>query len=216
MLKLTNPSPLSSRLNVGLCSKRPSQRPCLRRAHRVEAFKPAAPIQDWRVSRMVSTIEKYFQLWSQGDNLDSATDSSLADQIFAPDCVHQDVIWGGGRELVAGQNAMKAFVRDTRSAYPDMRIEAVDFAPAEMDQGGRVYCRWQGSATFLGPGLYHGQKPTAHASVMSGVSIFSFAEHKHITKVEVWRAPLAEDKQAMEESEEDLHSLHELHLHKLL
>lgn len=33
---------------------------------------------------------------------------------------------------------------------------------------------------------------------------------------EVWRAPLAEDKQAMEESEEDLHGLHQLHLHKLL
>ena len=169
--------------------------------------------------------------------------------------VGQDVIWGGGRELVAGQHAMKQFVESTRSAYPDMLIEALDYAPADMEQGGRctsathqtvtpacnvqrtamelahsmqpdwmnawvlctvgklwrrsrrsviacaglrmdaqgfgshrrlacrVYCRWQGQATFLGPGTYHGQKPTSHASVFTGVSIFSFADHKHITRV---------------------------------
>ena len=49
----------------------------------------------------------------------------------------QDVIWGGGRELVAGQTALKQFVQDTRVAYPDMVIEAVDIATADLSGGGR-------------------------------------------------------------------------------
>ena len=49
----------------------------------------------------------------------------------------QDVIWGGGRGLVAGQNAMKNFVQSTRSAYPDMMIEAVDFATSDLEHGGK-------------------------------------------------------------------------------
>ena len=77
----------------------------------------------------------------------------------------------------------------------------------------RIFCRWQGSATNLGP--YHGGKPTNHASSITGVSIFSFADREHITKVEVFRTPLAEDKHELEEKEADLHGLHELHLHKL-
>lgn len=138
--------------------------------------------------------------------------------------------------------------------------------------------------------MYHGQKPTNHASSLTGVSIFSFEDHKHISKVvrtasrsrvdpasfqlarlepglvgvcvpnratchllgrlqyyyrtshrpapfrgtrgnssraprvsprrvvaqEVWRTALAEDKHALEETEQDPTGLHELHLHRLL
>jgi len=157
---------------------------------------------------MVGTIGQYYRFWSHGD-------AAIADKIFAQDCVHQDIIWGGGRELVVGLSALKTFVSSTRKAYPDIQVEAVDLATADLDHGGRVFCQWQGTATNLGP--YHGHKPTSHASILTGVSIFHFADdHEHMTKIEVWRSPLAEDKHEMDNLQENLHGLHELHLHRLM
>lgn len=49
---------------------------------------------------------------------------------------------------MAGQTALKKFVCDTRVAYPDMVIEALDVATADLSEGGRcVICHvvaWHG------------------------------------------------------------------------
>ncbi|CAD7699399.1 unnamed protein product [Ostreobium quekettii] len=166
----------------------------------VVALRDSEEIEDWRVRQMVDVCGLYFgELWSRG-NL------AVADDICDAAFVHTDSIWNPSR-LVAGPSAMKAFVRDTRAAYPDLVVRAVEYGTSDAD---RLFVHWTGSMTNLG--RFHGHSATRQNTKVTGVSMMSFTKDRSkLVEVNVFRQPTREEKTEFADREGGF----ELHLARL-
>lgn len=123
-----------------------------------------------------------------------ADPATVADALLADDFVHIDEVWGGA-EVVAGRGGFVKFVANVRAAYPDFAVALADWGPAGPH---RLFARWTGTATNLGP--RHGHKASRHSSALSGIDLITFTpDRSAITEVLVYRTPLAEDWEEHEE-----------------
>lgn len=89
----------------------------------------------------VASVMEHERIWIEGLN---RGDVSVADSVFAPDCL---VHMTGVPEPFRGVSAWKAFVAGMLTAFPDLRFTVED----QLAQGDRVAFRWHATGTHSGP-----------------------------------------------------------------
>jgi steroid delta-isomerase-like uncharacterized protein len=109
------------------------------------------------------------EVWCKG-NL------GVVDEILSPSCVLHDPIAGD----LKGIDALKARVREYRSAFPDLRIDIDELIVA----GEKVVTRWTASGTHKGPLM--GIPPTGRTSAVSGMEIAHFVNGKVVEDWTTW------------------------------
>ena len=89
----------------------------------------------------VAQVANYEQVWVDGLN---AGNVSVADDVFAPDCV---IHITGFPEPIRGVDAWKQVIAGFLAAFPDMQL-TIDEQVAD---GDRVATRWHAEGTHNGP-----------------------------------------------------------------
>lgn len=98
---------------------------------------------------MMKLCNDYFtKLWSKGNSRNSLLiwfsfhigEVSLAGEILDPDFIHHDRIWRK-KEFIAGPESMKDFIIEMRKAYPNLHVEAMDFADGSIEH---IFVQFEG------------------------------------------------------------------------
>ncbi len=93
----------------------------------------------------------------------SAHDLDAAVQCWKPGSVDRLV---GGPELVAPEG-IREYFRGVFAAFPDFGFEILDATAS----GNRVAVRWRARATFAGPGMFQGFRPTGAQISLEGCDV---------------------------------------------
>ncbi len=96
----------------------------------------------------------------------SAHDVERLVELFAEDCVHEDVTLG---VVNRGREEVKAFAEGVFTAFPDFRVEQT----ARFAAGGWGGAEWAISGTHLGQ--FPGIEPTGKSFSIRGASVFELS-----------------------------------------
>jgi predicted ester cyclase len=110
----------------------------------------------------------YEEVWDRGN-------VAVADDVFAPDYVRNDLRPTEAEPGPAGQKQIAGAFRD---AFPDLRFR-VEIVVAEGDY---VAARWTASGTHTG--VWGDVEPTGRSVTFSGVNIFRFDDEGRVA--EIW------------------------------
>ena len=99
-------------------------------------------------------------------------DESVADEIFAPDCVNVRP----APDAPGDGESIKRFVADLRMSFPDMRYEIVHL----FGEGDLVAVNLLGTATHRG--AWRGIAPTGRRVQIAAFSIFTLRDGRVITR----------------------------------
>ena len=117
-----------------------------------------------------NVLYRWFEeVWNKGRE-------TAIDELATPDVIAHGIVDSQGNELV-GRDAFKAFWRQFRSAFPDIRVEVHD----GLVESNKAMVRCTVRGTHLGDGL--GIPPTSKPVVFTGMCI---ARMKNGQMAEAW------------------------------
>lgn len=116
----------------------------------------------------------YEQTWIDGLN---RGDVSVADQVFAPDCV---IHMSGSPTPDLGLSGFKQMVGGLLAAFPDLRLTIEDFVVA----GDKVTTRWSAQGTHTGP--LGPVPPTGKRIKVDGLILDRVAGDRVVERWEIW------------------------------
>jgi predicted ester cyclase len=114
-------------------------------------------------AELKSVVQRYFEGAYQDEG------ATLVDQFLAPDYVGHFP----PNPDVRGQEAVKQFNRETRSAFPDVQLTIEDL----IAEGDKVVARWTLRGTHLGE-MRGGIAPTGKSFTITGTSTNHFVDGK--------------------------------------